>query len=65
MRLKFVKKFIQFIKITNCVCGRICNGCDAAVMRARTHTHTICDFNQFYELLNEFQTHNLHISIHS
>ena len=34
MRLKFVKKFIKLIKITNCVCGRICNGCDVAVVRA-------------------------------
>ena len=34
VRLKFVKKFIKLIKITNCVCGRICNGCDVAVVRA-------------------------------
>ena len=47
------------IKITNCVCGRTCNGC---VHTQRTpqqhhiygHTHTICDFNQFYELFDEF-----------
>ena len=34
MRLKFVKTFIKLIKITNCVCGCICNGCDVAVVRA-------------------------------
>ena len=34
VRLKFVKKFIKLIKITNCVCGRICNRCDVAVVGA-------------------------------
>ena len=34
MRLKFVKTFIKLIKITNCVCGNICNGCDVAVVFA-------------------------------
>ena len=43
VRLKFVKKFIKLIKITKCVCGRICNGCDVAVVRARQHNHSIDD----------------------
>jgi hypothetical protein len=34
LRLKFVKKFIKLIKITNCVCGRICKSCDVAEVRA-------------------------------
>ena len=34
--IKIRKKLIKLIKITNCVCvcGRICNGCDVAVVRA-------------------------------
>jgi hypothetical protein len=52
------------------MCGRICNGCDVAVVCAecicvavyarvvvlhvRPHTQMICNFNQFYELLNKF-----------
>ena len=39
MRLKFFMKFIKLIKITNCLCGRICNGCDVAVLRAE-YVHT-------------------------
>ena len=38
-----------------CVCGRICNRCGAPQQHhIYGHTHTIFDFNQFYELLNEF-----------
>ena len=43
MKLKFVKKFIKLIKITNCVCGRICNGCDVAVVRAECVHHLQLD----------------------
>ena len=43
VRLKFVKKFIKLIKITNCVCGciRVCNGCDVAYTATHTHTHNV------------------------
>ena len=40
MKLKFVKKFIKLIKITHCVCGRICNRCDVAVVCAEC-VHTV------------------------
>ena len=33
VRLIFVNKFVKFIKITNCVCGRICNGRDVHTQR--------------------------------
>ena len=51
MGLKFFKKFIKLVKITNCVCVTVY---DVAYTATHTHTHTVRDFNQFYELLNEF-----------
>ena len=48
VRLKFVKKFIKLIKITNCVCvcvcvcGRIGNGYDVAVVTATSQPLRTC-----------------------
>ena len=59
MRLKFAKKYMKLIKITNCVCSHICNGCDVAVVRAEcVHTqrapqqHHIRPHTQFVILIN-------------
>ena len=55
VRLKFVKKFIKLIKITNCVCGHICNSCDVAVVCAECVHTFVSHFNisVVHILLNE------------
>ena len=52
MRLKFVKKFIKLIKITNCVCGRICNGCDVAYTATHTQFVILINFMNFLTNFN-------------